>query len=494
MPEWFVLDEVHNLPTMGFRAEALIKSYDNIKDNAFKYAKVILLSATLDAAMAQMIASINSDIIDASDIEVIKRTKLNGPIKTYQVVERNCDAWNYNHILMQMIMDQVISGRLVYVVHDNGKSNAAIAAALDSKGVNTMCVSRENITKILELPTNKRDALTDFIESDKFKMKSHNLNCIITTRIGCEGVNVCDVVDSVSVIVVGDLDPTYIRQSSGRFRNAKNIDVMHLQQNIRKNPDIAGWINKRKLEIATRKTSVQYWCANNVKPSYADWVKFAGNGIKLESDWQKAFVEDGIWFDKTSNSVREVPEIAEITMKAAVDKAKFYADPKCQEIYMAEAGFQIIDGLVVDFVDDEYIAAIGDAQDEVKAFAKQSEADKRVKFKDILDKYISMHFDIKPHHYKNLSKQLGMDDSVMMAIDNMISDISDKVSWLIDAAVYGWTSSEVKWKYVSDSSEVVKAVSAQYPVGTSAFKVPSPCAAEASEPRRSGYGRDHGCA
>lgn len=28
----------------------------------------------------------------------------------------------------------------------------------------------------------------------------------------------------------------------------------------------------------------------------------------------------------------------------------------------------------------------------------------------------------------------------------------------------------------------------------SAFKVPSPCAAEASEPRRSGYGRDHGCA
>lgn len=29
---------------------------------------------------------------------------------------------------------------------------------------------------------------------------------------------------------------------------------------------------------------------------------------------------------------------------------------------------------------------------------------------------------------------------------------------------------------------------------TSAFKVPSPCAAEASEPRRSGYGRDHGCA
>ena len=29
---------------------------------------------------------------------------------------------------------------------------------------------------------------------------------------------------------------------------------------------------------------------------------------------------------------------------------------------------------------------------------------------------------------------------------------------------------------------------------SSAFKVPSPCAAEASEPRRSGYGRDHGCA
>ena len=29
---------------------------------------------------------------------------------------------------------------------------------------------------------------------------------------------------------------------------------------------------------------------------------------------------------------------------------------------------------------------------------------------------------------------------------------------------------------------------------TSAFKVPSLCAAEASEPRRSGYGRDHACA
>lgn len=466
MPEWFVLDEVHNLPTMGFRSEALIKCYDNIKDEASKYKKVILLSATLDTAMAQMIARINSDISESDDIEVIKRTKLNGPKKTYRVVERSCDAWKYNDVLIQTICDQVKLGKLVYVVNDNGKINAEIGKALDTIGIDTMCVSRENIDNVADLPTIECDALTEFIESDKFKMKDHNLKCILTTRIGCEGVNVCDDVDAVSVIAVGDLDPTYIRQSSGRFRNAKNIDVLHIQQHIRKTPDIDAWINKRKLEISTRKTSVQYWCATNPKPSYADWVKFAGNGIKLESEWQRAFVEDGMWFDKTTNRVREVPEIAEIVMQAAIDKAKFYADPKCQEIYMAEAGFDVQEGIIVDYVEEQLIKALSKASEDVKAYAKKSEADKRAKCKDILDKYLKVHSHIKPSHYNSLAKKLGMDEGVIMAVDNMVSDLEEKLKWIANAAVHGWTSDEVKWKYVSDSSEVVKAVATHYPVGT----------------------------
>jgi Domain of unknown function (DUF4062) len=48
---------------------------------------------------------------------------------------------------------------------------------------------------------------------------------------------------------------------------------------------------------------------------------------------------------------------------------------------------------------------------------------------------------------------------------------------------------EFKWT-VQDSYSA----SHQGVLQSSAFKVPSLCAAAASEPRRSGYGRDHACA
>ena len=60
------------------------------------------------------------------------------------------------------------------------------------------------------------------------------------------------------------------------------------------------------------------------------------------------------------------------------------------------------------------------------------------------------------------------------------------------------TSSEDKtariWSVATGQLEGVLRVPQDEGQEGSAFKVPSPCAAEASGPRRSGYGRDHGCA
>lgn len=469
-PEWFVLDEVHNLPSMSYRTDALVKCYDNIKDDASKYNKVILLSATLDAAMAQMLASINSDIIDSSDIEVIKRIKLNGPIKTYRVVERAHSGYQYNHILIQLIAEENAKGKLVYVVHDNGAMNKQVAKALTDMGIRTMSVSRDEINALSNADSKDnptRAELLQFVTTKDFVMKDHGLDCIIGTRICCEGVNVCDVVDSVSVIVVGDLDPTYIRQSSGRFRNAKGIDVLHLQQAINRIPDIASYIRKRELEIDTRKATMQYWLSTNPIPTVQDWGRFVGNGLKVESKHEQACLEDGWYFDKKSqNPVRYIEELPKIVLNAFIDKAKFYADVECQEIYMEEAGFIIDSGLIVNHINPAYEIAMDDAKEEVKAIGKQSEVDKRVKYQKFMDSYFSKFSDIQCGNIDSMAKFLGVDSSVIYAVDGLCRTNDEKTKWVIDACINKWTASEVKWKYVSDSSEVVKAVSAQYPVGT----------------------------
>lgn len=486
-PEWFVLDETHNLPTMGFRAAAEIKIYDHIQDKAMQYSKVILLSATLDVAMARMIAKINSGVIDDADIEIIKRTKLNGPKKYYRVVEKANPKYDYTQILTQQIVDELRKGRLVYVVNDSGKINEKVSEALREMKVDTMVVSRDAInnnrnTKYTKFCRN----LHDFVTSDKFKMipsvdtddedelRDSSVDVIITTRIGCEGVNVCDDVDAVSIICVGDLDPTYIRQSSGRFRNAKSIDVIHLQSNIRKTPDIDGYIAKRRYEMAARLEGVKLWMASNPEPTYADWLRFASSGLKTESAWAQAHIEDGIWFDKDTCSIREVSELANLTLQAAIDKAKFYADPKCQEIYMECAGFIVGCMQFVDYVDNEVIESLDKVKEEIQSNNKKTKDEKIAEWTAGLTKVFEElnGAPLTGLAIKKLAKLLLVDPSIIAKVNNLVKP-EERVKWMVDSAINGWNCDEIAWRYVSDTSDIVKVIGLKYPSGK--FLTPLDC-------------------
>jgi hypothetical protein len=478
-PEVFALDEAHNLPTMGFRAAAEIKTYDHIQDKAMRYSKIILLSATLDVAMARMIAKINSGVIDDADIEIIKRTKLNGPKKYYRVVEKANPKYDYTQILTQQIVDELHKGRLVYVVNDSGKINEKVSEALREMKVDTMVVSRDAInnnknTKYTKFCRN----LHDFVTTDDFKMipsvdiddegemRESSVDVIITTRIGCEGVNVCDEVDAVSIICVGDLDPTYIRQSSGRFRKAKSIDVIHLQSNIRKTPDIDGYIAKRRYEMAARLEGVKLWMASNPDPTYADWLRFASSGLKTESAWAQAHIEDGIWFDKESCSVREVSQLAELTLQATIDKAKFYADPRCQEIYMECAGFIIEAMQLVDYVDIDVIEALDKVKEEIQSNNKKTKDEKIAEWTAGLNKVFEElnGAPLTGLAIKKLAKLLLVDPSIIAKVNNLVEP-DERVKWMVDSAINGWHCDEIAWRYVSDTSDIVRVIGLKYPSG-----------------------------
>jgi hypothetical protein len=63
----------------------------------------------------------------------------------------------------------------------------------------------------------------------------------------------------------------------------------------------------------------------------------------------------------------------------------------------------------------------------------------------------------------------------------------EELVFLLDRVMrqeFGWLAEVIKPRFLGRME----------PLDSSAFKVTSPCAAEASGPRRSGSGRDHGCA
>ena len=474
-PEWFVLDEAHNLPSMSFRAAAEIKLYDHIRDMGMQYSKVIILSATLDTAMAMRISLINSGVMGMDDIEIIKRTKLNGPKKYYRVVEKETDGYKYTQILLQQVLDEIAKNRLVYVVNDNGAANEAVASALNKMAIPTMSVSRTRITnnKATEFTDFDRN-LHDFVTTDDFEMGAHGLKVIITTQLGCEGVNVCDEVDAVSLIVVGDLNPTHIRQSSGRFRRAKVIDMVHIQSDKRKKVDTEKYIAARKLAFDNRLSASKYWLATNPEPTYKEWLKHASSSVKAESEWAKAYIEDGVWFDKEKLELRDVRELAEITLQADVDKAKFYNDQVCQEIYMECAGFIIGERVSGDYICDQVIYIMDEVGEALSEERKSTKAAKISKFTEGLTKM----FDkldgkpIPPSAYAGIAKLLGVDTSIVIKIDNLVRQ-DEKTKWMVDAAVNCWNCDEIAWRYVSDSSDIVRAIGKKYPAGE--FLTPIDC-------------------
>lgn len=458
------IDEIHNLPRMSYRANATVKTYNRIVDNALEYDKIILMSATLDAATAQMIGNMNCR---GGKVEIIKRTKTNAPIKYYKVREYNIRV-DQTAAIATAIMDELAMKRKVYVINDNGRINDEIGELLEQMDVKAMIVSRDRINKNKTTEVTTFDnALYDFTTTSDFEMGNHNLDVIVSTRIACEGVNVCDDLDDVAVIVTGDLDPTYIRQTAGRFRCAKKVFVNHLQmQSPNKQPDIQAYVDLQRVNIATAIANASHWAINHPAANKTDWARYGSTGIKIETNYKQSWLERGVYFDEDKNQICDVRPIAELILHAEVDKAKFYRDIKCQEIYMNCAGFVIAGNDEITPASD-LIALAEEVKTETKDQCKRSTAEKADIFGRYLDRLFAKIGDapIKGGNIDKVATKLMIDRSVVIKINNLVKS-DERKKWLINAALEDWSCHEIEWQYASDTSEIVREIKGLYPADT----------------------------
>lgn len=278
--EWtIVFDEMHGIPLAYYRPKAMTAVYHAI-DRASYNNKVAFQSGTLDYAEAEAL----SKSLRIRNFK-LKKNSYNPMSKVTYIPVTYEDKVKKNDTLYTLIADIIkkTPDELVYVVRDNKEDNNEIAAELIKKGIYAIAINADKVSTIEKIIEDRKDpakpkveltteqsVIYKFMNDGDFEMGKYTyprtapapnpvapldydpayfdisdvvkpkpvegkkLQVILITRMGCEGVNVQDKVDHASVIVVGDIEHVFLKQSSGRFRAAGAVDLYHVVGHTKK--------------------------------------------------------------------------------------------------------------------------------------------------------------------------------------------------------------------------------------------------------------------
>lgn len=177
--------------------------------------KVTYHCVSIGSAKPKPKPKVETDETDESNTEEVIETK-----QEVKAKKSTNAVYSLIHEIIEKNNDE-----LIYVVRDHKSGNEQIAAALSMDGIKAIAIDR---TKINDESSIDKALIDKYAKDGGFEMKSSGVQVLLVTRLGVEGVNVQDKVDHASVIVCGDIEHQYLKQASGRFRNAGAVDLWHM--------------------------------------------------------------------------------------------------------------------------------------------------------------------------------------------------------------------------------------------------------------------------
>jgi hypothetical protein len=337
-PSIISVDEAHDLGMITYRANASWQMHDLLSrgKEGNHTGKYNILSATMYASEHKLLAkAMGCNHPELFKLDIPKRNI------DYQVVLLKPKFKSHidpDDIIMELITESVAQNKLVYVVRDNGKYNKNIRDLLSQQGIKVV-----DITSSWERDhgsgTYSKQVANDFINTSDFKYSNHNLQVILTTRYGCEGVNITDEVDNAVVIVCGDLPESYVKQSQGRFRNAKSVHLYHIveEQNfIDVDIIMASWDHHKKgieMNLTGFNTSV-------------DRSIGKAGLVTCTQDPEETLLKYGYIYDKNNDKIRKSVYGDMIRYQYKADR-EFYQSVQHQYANMESWGCNTLDVITV---------------------------------------------------------------------------------------------------------------------------------------------------
>lgn len=218
-----VIDEAHGLPLIHYRSNAAASLNAVIDRCVTNGVDVVFQTGTMDYAEAALL--MDGCGYNPNDY-TLRRNTYNPMGKVlYQPVAISKGV-SQQSALLTLITKHVLLNNideLIYVVRDSIDDNEAIARELNEVwNINALSID----SKSIEAKVSK--IMDDYRDNREFQMKDHGLQVILVTRLGCEGVNVCDDIEHGSVIVMHpNIEHQFLKQCSGRFRKAKSVSLYH---------------------------------------------------------------------------------------------------------------------------------------------------------------------------------------------------------------------------------------------------------------------------
>ena len=367
-------DEGHNAGLIPYRHGA-IASLDKLISQRPKH--LLVQSATVDYSAHVMMA----DLYGATNPVFIKFMQPITSTKYYKraIIQKGVSR---NKAILFEITTAVNAGRKVYVIHDQKQDNKTIADALKAMGINAATIDASIID------SKACPIANDFVSKD-FSFGKHGLQVVLSTRLGCEGINIKDADTEVTVIIAGELDPEFVRQTYGRFRNADTVYGVHISNGGTYRKTIVDeYRKKRELEIASRRSDIVGYRADCISRGISmSQQNFMDYFIKrgIEGNVLTELARDGWYFDKVTNEPQEY-WFAPMVLRSEIEKIKFYQSLEHQRVYMEVAGFEVDD---VCFISpDDITDEIQSALDSGVVSAAASRAANEAKLIDKLDKVI----------------------------------------------------------------------------------------------------------
>lgn len=373
-----IWDEGHNAGLIPYRHGA-IASLDKITNARPK--QLLVQSATVDYSAHVMMAA----LYGATNPVFVKFIQPTTSNKYYKRAIIKKGVSRTKAILFE-INNAVAAGRKVYVVNDSKKDNRTITEALKFMGVNAAAIDADVIG------AKSCPIANDFISaSNDFSFDKHGLKVVLSTRLGCEGINIKDTGAEATVIIVGELEPEFVRQTYGRFRNADTVYGVHISNGGAYRKTIVDeYKKKRELEIASRRSDIIGYradCATRgITMSQQNFMNyFIKRGI--EGNVLTELARDGWYFDTVTNEPQEY-WFAQMVLRSEIEKIKFYQSLEHQRVYMEVAGFEVED---VCFISpDDITDEIQSALDAGAVSAAASRAASEAKLIASLDKIIEI--------------------------------------------------------------------------------------------------------
>lgn len=371
-----ILDEGHNTGLIPYRHGA-IASLDTLISQRPK--QLLVQSATVDYSAHVMMA----DLYGATNPVFLKFMQ---PITSTKYYKRAIitKGVSRNKAILLEAVNAVNAGRKVYVINDQKNDNKTIADALKVMGMHAASIDADIIG------SQSCPIANDFISaSNDFSFDKHGLQVVLSTRLGCEGINIKDSDSEVTVIIAGELEPEFVRQTYGRFRNANTVYGVHISNGgAYRKTIVAEYRKKRELEIASRRSDIIGYradCANRgISMSPQNFMNyFIKRGI--EGNVLTELARDGWYFDKVTNEPQEY-WFAPMVLRSEIEKIKFYQSLEHQRVYMEVAGFEIEDTAYI--TPDDITPTIQSALDNGVMSAAASRAANEAKLIASLDKII----------------------------------------------------------------------------------------------------------